>query len=120
MNIYPILILHGWNLDSKKFSPLVKEFNRKGLVAEAIDLPGFGKSNIPRRSLILSDYVKFVERHIKKKKWTEVVIIGHSFGGRILTKLASKNPDYLKAVILSGTPGFSPVSKFWTIFFLTL
>jgi len=120
MQKYPILLLHGWNLSAEKFSPLVNALKEKGYTAEAIDLPGFGKSKIPSRPYFLSDYVSFVEDYIAPKKWKEVVIIGHSFGGRIAIKLASQKPSFLKALILTGAPGINPVPKIKTLFFLSL
>lgn len=117
---YPILILHGWNLSKGKYQPLVDEFKKSGYEIEAIDLPGFGQSPLPQKPLVLSDYVNFVEKYIKEKRWKEVLLIGHSFGGRIGIKLASQNPSYMKALILTGTPGYNPVRQSKILFFLTL
>lgn len=115
-----ILILHGWNLNAEKFQPLTRELKENGYTVEAIDLPGFGSSNRPNKPYYLSDYVNFVDNYIASKKWKEVIIIGHSFGGRVSLKLASLNPQYLKALILTGTPGYNPVSKYKIVFFVTL
>jgi len=120
MKKWPILILHGWNLNAAKFALLTDKLQKKGYQAEAIDLPGFGKTVIPDKPYHLSDYVDFVDSYIKKKRWEAVIIIGHSFGGRIAIKLAAQNPPYLKALILSGAPGYNPVPKYKIIFFLTL
>jgi|SRR3989338_10110148 len=120
MQKFPILVLHGWNLSSEKFSPLINALKEKGYIVEAVDLPGFGKSKIPERAYFLSDYMKFVEDYIVQKKWKEAVIIGHSFGGRIGIKLASQHPEFLKALILTGAPGFNPVPRFKILFFSTL
>lgn len=120
MKKWPILILHGWNLHAKKFQPLVDEFKKNGYFVEAIDLPGFGQSQLPKKPLYLSDYVEFVTNYIKEKRWQKVILIGHSFGGRIGIKFASQNSSYLKALILTGAPGFNPVPRFKVLFFFTL
>lgn len=113
-------MLHGWNLTSEKFQPLIHELRRNGFQAEATDLPGFGESAMPKKELYLDDYVNFVEELIQKKKWKNAIIIGHSFGGRIAIKLAANKPGYLRAVVLTGAPGYSPVPKLKIIFYLFL
>ncbi len=115
-----ILILHGWNLSAEKFTPLVSALRKKGYEAEAIDLPGFGKSETLTREFTLSDYVHFVDTYIVRKKWKKVVLIGHSFGGRISIKLAAMCPQYLLGLVLTGTPGYNPVPKIKIVFFLVL
>lgn len=119
-SVVPALILHGWNLSGKKFTPLVVELKKNGYDAYSIDLPGFGNSTKPQKPLTLSDYVEYVYKYIKSKNWEEVIIVGHSFGGRIGIKFASTNPSFLKALILTGTPGYNPVQKCKVIFFLGL
>lgn len=120
MKNIPILILHGWNLSAERFLPLSKELEKRGYKVLCPDLPGFGKSEVPRKPLYLSDYVKFVENYIEKNKLKEVILIGHSFGGRISIKLAALNPIYLRTLILTGAPGLIPVPKVKIRFFLIL
>lgn len=120
MKNIPILILHGWNLSAGKFIPLQEEFKNRGYKVYCPDLPGFGKTEFPQKPLFLSDYVNFVEEFLQKNKLRSVIIIGHSFGGRIGIKYASQNPKLLKALILTGAPGYNPVPRFRIIFFLAL
>lgn len=118
MKNIPILILHGWNLSAAKFYPLENELTQHGYKVYCPDLPGFGQSKIPSKPLYLSDYADYVNKFIRKNKLSEVIIIGHSFGGRISIKLASENPKYLRALILAGAPGIVPVPRSKIIFFL--
>ncbi|MBM3283027.1 alpha/beta hydrolase [Candidatus Gottesmanbacteria bacterium] len=120
MKDIPLLILHGWNLSKEKFSPLIRELMKRDYQVYCPDLPGFGKANKPHRSFYLSDYADFIEYFIKKKNFNQVILIGHSFGGRIGIKLAVKNPNILRALILTGTPGISPVSWYKKSFFWML
>lgn len=120
MSKIPILILHGWNLNATKFLPLQTELNKRGYDVFCPDLPGFGNTQIPKNPLKLSDYVKFVVSFIKQKKINRIVLIGHSFGGRIGIKLAADFPQYLHAVILTGAPGFTPVPRLKILFFIFL
>lgn len=120
MDRYPIVILHGWNLSGAKFSLLGEEFIKQGYKVYCPDLPGFGSSEILDKPFTLSDYVSFIEDFIKEKKLDRVIVVGHSFGGRIGIKLAMKRPTLLRALILSGVPGISPVPRHKRLFFLVL
>lgn len=105
MRSYPILILHGWNLNGKKYSPLIKALKAKNFTVYAPDLPGFGKNaKLLKKPLTLEDYVDYVVNFLRDNHIIKPIIIGHSFGGRIAIKLAFQYPNKIKALILSGTP----------------
>ncbi len=116
----PILILHGWNLSAAKFDPLVSELNIRGYKVYCPDLPGFGKSKIPDKPHTLSDYIQFVINFLKKNKLNKIIIIGHSFGGRIGIKFASEYSQHIEHLILTGAPGINPVPKGKILLFLYL
>lgn len=120
MKNIPILILHGWNLSAAKFVNLQQELQKKGYEVYSVDLPGFGTTDKPNRSLFLSDYIEYVKDFLIKKRINKIILIGHSFGGRISIKLAAQNPKLLKALILSGAPGLNPVPAVKIRFFLIL
>ena len=104
-----IIILHGWGLSAKRFGPLADVLKKKGYRVFVPDFPGFGASKMPPRPFFLSDYVSFLAFYIQKNKLQDVVLIGHSFGGRVSLKYAMSPRPYLRALILTGTPGFTPV-----------
>ncbi len=90
-----ILILHGWG--SKKeimkqaFGKELKEYRHIYL-----DMPGFGASS---NEMILTtrDYAKIVKLFLESIKVEPLVVMGHSFGGKVATLL---NSPYL--VLLSS------------------
>lgn len=103
-----LIILHGWGLSSDSYHELAK------LLAEDFhvivpDLPGFGKTPVPKDAYRVSDYAAVVKKLLKDQKINEVVIVGHSFGGRIAIRLAQSSAKLVKALVLTGTPG---VEKF--------
>lgn len=120
MKNIPILILHGWNLSAVNFLPLKKELNKRGYEVYCPDLPGFGKTRLTKTSWFLSDYVNFVKSYLRKNKLSKVILIGHSFGGRVGIKFAAENSKLLAALILTGVPGISPASTLKAQFFLAL
>lgn len=120
MKTIPILILHGWNLSAEKFIGLQEEFKKKDYKVFCLDLPGFGKEKPPQNPLYLSDYVKFISDFLRKRKISKIILIGHSFGGRIGIKLAAERPELLHSLILTGAPGITPVPRSKVIFFIVL
>ena len=120
MQKFPIVLLHGWNLSSQSFSPLAKKLSRLGYQVYCPDLPGFGKSLIPDKSLNLDDYVSFTVNFLDLNKIKKADFICHSFGGRIAIKFSVKFPEKINILVLSGVPGIPPVPKLKIIFFLLL
>lgn len=120
MKLPPLVILHGWGLSGNRFAPLEAELKKKGFTVYAPDLPGFGKSEIPSHPLNLNDYVKYLDDYFKSKNITGPVLIGHSFGGRVSLKYCEMYPKYVRALILSGTPGFTPIPKKKLMLFIAL
>ena len=100
-----IVILHGWGVHGGKYQELIDELKKKEFLAYAPDLPGFGKEKLTQSAMDVDAYVDFVKEFIKKKKLKEIVIIAHSFGGRIGIKLATQGLPELNALILTGSAG---------------
>lgn len=100
----PILVLHGWRLNSTYYSSLLEILKKNGFQAYALDLPGFGEEPLRSKTMNLSDYVSFIKEYIDKKKWQKVTLIGHSFGGRVSLKYTSDNSDKVDTLILTGVP----------------
>lgn len=108
----PILILHSWNQyakDVSRYSPLKDELVRRGYKVFTPELPGFYSAGLPKKALVRDDYVEFVEKYLRDKGIKKIILIGHSFGGTVGMKLAVKNPQLLKALVLTGAPGFVPI-----------
>ncbi len=111
MQKIPIIILPGWNTTSAKYQDLSSVLKQEGLINEILDLPGFGKVEHAGRPLHLADYVDFFDDFRKKNKLAEMILLGHSFGGRLALKYTQKFPEHVQALILSGTPGYLPVKR---------
>jgi len=99
-----IIILHGWGLSGKTYSRLIELFKKEGCLVFAPDLPGFGSEPLQKPSTELNDYVKFVHDFIMKHKMQKVILIGHSFGGRVAIKYAFEHPKNVSKLILTGVP----------------
>lgn len=115
-----VVILHGWDLSAAYYNKLSAMLKRSGFKVYTPDLPGFGRNKILNKPFVFDDYVSFVKEYIEKNKLEKVILIGHSFGGRISIKLVANYPEKIEMLILTGVPGFAPVARGKVIFFLIL
>lgn len=99
----PVVILPGWKLPASRFAPLVNKLKKRGFRVLCPDLPGFGKVELTR-ALTLTDYAEYVVNYIYKNVYKKVILIGHSFGGRVGILLATTRPELIKGLVLTGIP----------------
>lgn len=85
-----VLLLHGWGSDLKSFAALISLLKTKYRVL-AIDYPGFGESDKLKTSFSVDDYCDIVVEFLKKLNIDRVILVGHSYGGRIILKLNNRN-----------------------------
>ncbi|MDD4530412.1 MAG: alpha/beta fold hydrolase, partial [Candidatus Gracilibacteria bacterium] len=76
------LILHGWGGSSKSWQEIGKKIGSLGYNVFIPDLPGFGDTEIDKVYTI-DDYAGFVEKFVKKVGIDNLILLGHSNGGRI-------------------------------------
>ena len=110
----PVLVfLHGWRSEGKVWQEVITQLS--DYTSYSLDLPGFGSSPAPKRTFHLGDYVAVVEGFIKKNSLANVIVIGHSFGGRIAIKLATTHPAYLQKIVLVDSAGIRRSSTLRTL-----
>ena len=85
-----VLLLHGWGSNLKSFLNLINQLKSKYRVL-AFDYPGFGESSDLDRSFSIDDYVNITIKFLKELNIDSVILVGHSYGGRIIIKLNSRN-----------------------------
>jgi pimeloyl-ACP methyl ester carboxylesterase len=101
-----VVALHGWGRTGTDFTEILA-----GLDALAIHLPGFGPTAAPDTVWGTEDYARVVADAIEPIG--PVVLVGHSFGGRIAVRLAASRPELVSALVLTGAPlvRMSPTAK---------
>ncbi len=65
----------------------------------AVDLPGHGQRSADRRGVTMSGYVDDVMNFIRTENLREVVLVGHSMSGIIISKIAEEMPDRIKHLV---------------------
>lgn len=104
----PIIVLHGWGstMSGKRYSALQKMLEKEGYTVYAPDLPGFGDNPLEKDALAFEDYIQFVHDFIVKiVKEKKVILLGHSFGGRIAIRFSAQYPQLVEKLILTGASG---------------
>ncbi len=99
-----LLLLHGWGSNKEIFTNLINTL-KNDFTIYSIDLPGFGKSDEPKEIFSIDDYTNIVVKFIENMKIKNISILGHSFGGRIMIKLANKKNlsfNILKYVLIDS------------------
>jgi pimeloyl-ACP methyl ester carboxylesterase len=121
----PILILHGWAGSSASWQKVQENLIDQGFLVLVPDLPGFGKSEVPKTPWSVKDYAAWVKEFVEKLNLDignnkSLIIVGHSFGGRIIAKLSAQNLLPLKAVVLIDAAGLKKEKSRLFFFFKNL
>lgn len=112
-----MVFLHGWNNDASIWQSFVQDLDPSVCSLYLLDLPGFGATDTPPTAWTILDYAQAITDFCHQQQLTDVVLVGHSLGGRISVALASQCPQLVTKLILIGTPGvpvkLSLRSKVW-------
>jgi pimeloyl-ACP methyl ester carboxylesterase len=100
-----VLALHGWRRDHRDFTPALSA--PPPLDAIALDLPGFGGTPPPETPWGSARYAEALLPLLEEMA-SSVVLVGHSFGGRVAVHLARMQPDRIGGLVLTGVPLFRP------------
>lgn len=77
-----VIILHGWGDSSAGWLEFGRRLAGKYQVV-IVDLPGFGKTDMPHEAWGLDDYAAFVAHFLKKIDVVAFAVVAHSNGGAI-------------------------------------
>jgi len=102
-----VLLLHGWGANIQTMMPIFNILKDKCRVV-ALDLPGFGESDIPNEPWDSFNYAEFIKIFIDKIGIKDIILFGHSHGGRISIILSSKYDNLIKKLILIDSAGLIP------------
>jgi len=105
-----VLALHGWARSHRDFDGVLSPLHLPPLNAIALDLPGFGVSPPPPAAWGAEDYARLVAEVLPEME-LPVVVLGHSFGGRVALHLASQRPEAVRALVLTGVPFLHPIGR---------
>jgi pimeloyl-ACP methyl ester carboxylesterase len=96
----PVLILHGLSFFSYDWIEAAAAL-ATGREVVAMDMRGFGDSDFsPKGDYSLAAFAGDAIALADHRGWREMVLIGHSMGGRNAAYCAAEHPDRVKALVL--------------------
>lgn len=104
-----VVMLHGWGANIELFNNAAALISAKYKTA-APDMPGFGKTPEPPAEWTVDDYTDFAVSFIAALGLKKVILLGHSFGGRVIIKMANRKdlPFTITKIVLVDAAGIKP------------
>lgn len=97
-----IIILPGWSYDTSRWGILIEMLEKRGFEVVKLRIPGLEEKI--DKAWDIDDYIKWLDEKMKDEK--NIILIGHSNGGRIALSYVLKNPEKISHLILIGSAGF--------------
>lgn len=107
------VILQGWGTNCEIYDSVANTINDTYRVIQ-FDLPGFGASDEPREPWSVDDYADFFCKFMETLGIGRAVLIGHSYGGRMIIKLAARKDCgfEIARIVLIDSAGIMPKRSF--------
>ena len=107
------VMLQGWGTDLGVYDSVADAINEKYRFIQ-FDFPGFGGSDEPKEAWNVDGYADFFCRFMQKMNIKKATLIGHSYGGRVIIKLAARQelPFEIKNIVLIDSAGILPQKTF--------
>jgi pimeloyl-ACP methyl ester carboxylesterase len=93
------LLLHGAMRGAWLWDRLIPLLEKGGATAIAYDLPGHGKRQSERAGVNMSAYINDVVSSIRKQDLSDLILVGHSMSGIIISKVAEEAPERIRHLV---------------------
>lgn len=119
-----ILLVHGANSGPLFWTQIVPTLLHHGYGVHCVSLPGFGESTVSMEALttlsseeLLEFYVEFLRHYIQQYfPHTKPVLVGHSFGGYLVSTFICKYGKLCTCAQLFNSAGLFPIFGSHTVF----
>ena len=102
----PIVFVHGLSGCWQNWLENLPYFAQKRRCI-AMDLPGFGYSEMPREKISISGYARQVDALCEQLELGECVVVGNSMGGFVTAEMAIRYPQRVERSSLVAAAGIS-------------
>lgn len=99
-----LVFAHGWARNHRDFIQIA-ECLEPLAQSVLLDLPGFGDTPRPDMAWGSTEYASHCAEFIRRAGFTNVIWVGHSFGGRVGMQLAVHDAELLSGLVLVGGAG---------------
>ncbi len=103
--LHTIVFIHGYGGDATQWQYQLNNFSLDNRII-ALDLRGHGRSDRPEGDYSMSRILVDLENALDVLGVTgKIVLVGHSFGGAVVTEYAVAKPNRVERLILIATAG---------------
>jgi pimeloyl-ACP methyl ester carboxylesterase len=106
-DLHPVVFIHGLGGCWQNWLENVPRMAAEGRRVIAIDLPGFGYSEMPREGISISGYGACVNALCDELDLGEVVLVGNSMGGFTAAETAIQFPERVARIVLNSAAGLT-------------
>ena len=108
-----VVMLQGWGTDLGVYDSVANTINDQYRFVQ-FDFPGFGGSDEPREAWNVDAYADFFCKFMTALEIEKATLIGHSYGGRVIIKLAAREklPFEITNIVLIDSAGILPKRTF--------
>jgi pimeloyl-ACP methyl ester carboxylesterase len=111
-----VLLLHGWASSLQPYRALMDQLSGKYRVI-AVDFPGMGQSEEPKEPWDVDGFADFTLAFLEQFDVKKISLVGHSYGGRVIIKLANRKlPFAIDKIVLIDSAGVMPERSAWQNF----
>lgn len=106
-----VVILQGWGTDLGVYDSVAGAIDGSKYRVIQFDFPGFGGSDEPKEPWDVDGFADFFCKFMEVMQIKKATLIGHSYGGRVIIKLAAREsiPFEITNIILIDSAGVLPV-----------
>ena len=92
------VVLQGWGTDMKLYDSVAADLADSYKVIQ-LNLPGFSDSDEPKEPWSVEDYCNWFIAFMQEMKIEKATLIGHSYGCRMMIRMAARDPKDLPFTI---------------------
>jgi pimeloyl-ACP methyl ester carboxylesterase len=104
-----VVLVHGLIVSSRYMVPTAERL-APFVPVFAVDLPGFGRSDDPARTLDVPELADALASWMEASLLERAVLVGNSFGCQVIAELAARHPGRVAGVVLAG-PSMDPRAR---------
>ncbi len=112
------VLIHGLGDEADSWRKVFPLLSGRGRVL-ALDLPGFGRSEHPRRAYTLNFFADTVVALLESLQVPQAILVGNSMGAAVALRVALRRADLVaRLVLLDGPPVRSKLGKVQLMFLI--
>jgi pimeloyl-ACP methyl ester carboxylesterase len=100
----PLVFVHGLAGCWQNWLENIPHFGRRHRVI-AVDLPGFGESELPQEDISIPGYGRFLDAFLEAIGVERAPLVGNSMGGFIVAETALSHPSRVEKLVLVSAAG---------------